>query len=88
MSAANRASMIRLLVGSFSLPAAAAEGTYEALVKPGSGLAPDAAFHSRGFETVLAIRAEMEGMWGGTPPAAGKYLDLSHYSRAIAMASE
>jgi NitT/TauT family transport system substrate-binding protein len=88
MNPANRSAMIELLAGSFRLSPAAAEGTYEALIKPGSGLAPDAALDHSGFKTVLAIRAEMEGMWGGTPPAVDKYLDLSHYNRAIAMASE
>jgi hypothetical protein len=33
---------------------------------------------------VLSIRAEMEGMWGGQAPAAGRYLDLSHYDSAVA----
>jgi hypothetical protein len=32
---------------------------------------------------VLAIRAEMEGMWGGTPPSPAKYIDLSYFDRAI-----
>ena len=48
------------------------------LLTPGSGLAPDAAFNHAGFAQVLAIRAEMEGMWGGTPPPADRYLDLSY----------
>jgi ABC-type nitrate/sulfonate/bicarbonate transport system substrate-binding protein len=75
--------MVALLTSSFKLSPQAAQGTYEALLKPGSGLAPDARFSDEGFKTVLAIRAEMEGMWGGTPPAPGKYLDLSYYDRAI-----
>ena len=75
--------MVALLIASFKLSQQVAEGTYDALVKPGSGLAPDADFNSAGFKTVLAIRAEMEGMWGGTPPAAGKYLDLSYHRAAI-----
>lgn len=79
----NRQAMIALLTASFKLSDAVAGGTYDALVKPGSGLAPDAAFSSEGFEAVLLIRAELEGMWGGTPPAAGKYTDLSFYSRAL-----
>lgn len=32
-------------------------------------------------------RAAMAGLWGGTPPAAGKYTDLSFYSRTIQSAS-
>jgi ABC-type nitrate/sulfonate/bicarbonate transport system substrate-binding protein len=82
MDRANKAAMLGLLTTRFKLEGAAAENTYEALLTPGSGLAPDAAFHPEGFAQVLAIRAEMEGMWGGTPPAAAKYLDLSFYERA------
>ncbi|OGB03063.1 MAG: hypothetical protein A3E79_16450 [Burkholderiales bacterium RIFCSPHIGHO2_12_FULL_61_11] len=83
MNPAHRGAMIELLTRRFKLAPEVAEGTYQALVTPGSGLAPDARFSRDGFEAVLAIRAEMEGMWGGTPPAPDQYLDLSHYERAI-----
>ena len=86
MNPANRAAMIALLRDKFQLSASAAEGTYDALVTPGSGFAPDAAFSRPGFQTVLSIRAEMEGMWGGVPPALDQYLDLSHYDAAMLMA--
>ncbi|NQW80003.1 MAG: ABC transporter substrate-binding protein [Polaromonas sp.] len=86
MNPANRAAMIDLLRDKFQLSASAAEGTYDALVTLGSGLAPDAAFSRPGFQTVLSIRAEMEGMWGGVPPALDRYLDLSHYDAAMLMA--
>lgn len=83
MAPANRAAMVALLVERFKLDAAAAEGTYAALVAPGSGLAPDARLDLEGFSAVLALRAEMEGMWGGTPPAPDRFLDLSHYAAAV-----
>ncbi len=83
MNPANRAEMIKLLADRFKLASAAAEGTYQALLTAGSGLAPDARLNLEGFMTVLAIRAEMEGMWGGKPPAPDKYLDLSYYERAL-----
>jgi ABC-type nitrate/sulfonate/bicarbonate transport system substrate-binding protein len=83
MNPSNRLEMVNLLTSRFQLSAPVAEGTYEALVKPGSGLATDARFSSEGFVVVLAIRAEMEGMWGGTPPAPDKYLDLSFFDRAM-----
>jgi ABC-type nitrate/sulfonate/bicarbonate transport system substrate-binding protein len=83
MNPSNRLEMVNLLTSRFQLSAPVAEGTYEALVKPGSGLATDARFSSEGFAAVLAIRAEMEGMWGGTPPAPDKYLDLSFFDRAM-----
>lgn len=82
MDRTHRAAMLALLAENFKLDAQAAQDTYEALLTPGSGLAPDAAFNQEGFVQVLAIRAEMEGMWGGTPPAPEKYLDLSCHERA------
>ncbi len=87
MNPAYRVAMIALLQDKFQLSSSAAEGTYDALVAPGSGLAPDAAFSRPGFQTVLSIRAEMEGMWGGVPPALDQYLDLSHYDAAMQMAA-
>lgn len=85
MNPAHRADMIDLLMRSFKLDSPAAAGTYEALLTPGAGLAPDARFNLEGFQTVLAIRAELEGMWGGAAPAPQRYLDLSHFDRAIKM---
>jgi len=32
---------------------------------------------------VLALRAEIEGQWGGKPPAPEKCLDLGYYGRAL-----
>jgi ABC-type nitrate/sulfonate/bicarbonate transport system substrate-binding protein len=84
MNPAHRADMLALLVRSFKLSEAAAAGTYAAMLQAGSGLAPHAAFSHEGFATVLSIRAEMEGMWGGQAPAAGRYLDLSYYDSAVA----
>ncbi len=81
----NRLQTIALLQDNFKLSAAAAGASYEALLAPGSGLAIDAAFSRAGFEAVLAIRAEMEGMWGGVAPAPDAYLDLSHYEAALAL---
>jgi hypothetical protein len=30
------------------------------------------------------LRAEIEGQWGGTPPAPETYVDLLYYRRALA----
>lgn len=83
MNPAHRTQMIDLLMRSFKLDQVAAAGTYEALLTPGAGLAPDARFNTEGFRAVLAIRAEMEGMWGGTPPDPAKYIDLSSFEQAV-----
>ena len=51
---------------------------------PRGGAAVDGRFDMEGFRNVLRIRAEMLGSWGGTPPAPERYLDLSHWERAVA----
>ena len=35
-----------------------------------------------GFRNVLALRAEIEGDWGGKPPAIERFVDLSYYEKA------
>ena len=37
-----------------------------------------------GFKNVLKLRAEVEGQWGGYPPAPEKYYDSSYYFGALA----
>ena len=36
-----------------------------------------------GFRAVLALRAEIEGSWGGKAPAPERYIDLSYYDNAL-----
>lgn len=50
----------------------------------GGGFVKDLAFDVEGFKNVLALRAEMEGQWGGKPPAPDKFLDMSYYQKALA----
>lgn len=83
MNPANRAEMIAFLGDRFKLPPPIAEQTYAALMSEGFGLAKDSRFNVDGFRNVLAIRADIEGMWGGAPPAPDRYLDLSYYDRAL-----
>jgi hypothetical protein len=88
MNPAHREQVLAMLASAFDLAPAVAQATYDALLAPGAGLAPDARLNFEGFTAVLNIRAELEGMWGGTAPAAGKYLDLSHYERALRTARQ
>ena len=74
--------MLRVLQRELKLTPRIAELTYAELTTKGSGLAPDCEFDMKGFNNVLALRAEIEGQWGGKPPAPDKYLDLSIYQRA------
>jgi ABC-type nitrate/sulfonate/bicarbonate transport system substrate-binding protein len=83
MDPANKAEAAAALVKRLKLDPKVAEQTVEQLMIPGFGLAPDARFDMDGFRTVLALRAEIEGQWGGKPPAPDKYLDLGFYDRAV-----
>jgi ABC-type nitrate/sulfonate/bicarbonate transport system substrate-binding protein len=79
----NRAAGARLLVERFKIDPKVSERTMEMLSDPKFGLAPDARFDLQGFRNVLALRAEIEGDWGGTPPAPEKYIDLRYYENAL-----
>jgi ABC-type nitrate/sulfonate/bicarbonate transport system substrate-binding protein len=83
MDPANRVAGAAALAARFKLDPKVAEQTVEQLMIPGFGLAPDARFDMDGFRTVLALRAEIEGQWGGKPPAPEKYVDLGYYERAL-----
>ena len=80
----NRAAGARMLVERFKVAPEAAGRTMEQLADPAFGLARDARFDLEGFRNVLALRAELEGDWGGRAPAAERYYDLSYYERALA----
>ena len=58
------------------------ELTYQELMLKGSGLSRDCAIDMPGFKNVLALRAEIEGQWGGNPPAPEKFLDMSYFEKA------
>ena len=73
----------KMLVERFKLDPAVARQTLALLADPNFGLAPDARFDAAGFRNVLTLRAEIEGDWGGKPPAAERYFDLSYYDRAL-----
>jgi NitT/TauT family transport system substrate-binding protein len=83
MDPANRGFAATVLANRLKLDPKVAEQTVEQLMIPGFGLAPDARIDIEGFRTVLAVRAEIEGQWGGKPPAPDKYLDLGYYDRAV-----
>ncbi len=83
MQPANRAESVALLVERVKLAPEVAEKAYDLMREPKFGLAADARFDLEGFRNLLTIRAEMEGQWGGKPPAPEKYFDLSYYNRAL-----
>ena len=55
--------------------------------KPGA-LSKDLQFDVEAFKNFLKLRAEVEGSWGGKPPAAEKFYDLSYYRKALAMVNK
>ena len=79
----NKEASAKILVERFKLDPKVAERTWELLADPKFGLAPDARFSLEGFKNVLALRAEIEGDWGGKPPTAERYFDLSYYDKAL-----
>ena len=80
---ANKAEAIALLSERLKLTPQVAALVYAAATDPAEGMAKDAKFDMAGFANVLKLRAEIEGQWGGKPPAPEKYVDLSYYDRAL-----
>jgi ABC-type nitrate/sulfonate/bicarbonate transport system substrate-binding protein len=81
---ANKAEAIQLLVDRLKLSPDFTERSYAIVTDPVGGVAKDAKFDMEGFKNVLKLRAEIEGQWGGNPPAPDRYIDLSYYNKALA----
>lgn len=82
---ANRSECAALLMKWLKIPQDVAEQTNDLLREPKFGLTPDARFDVEGFKNLLALRAEIEGQWGGNPPAPERYFDPGYYERALKM---
>ena len=83
VSPANREPGTKILVERLKVTPEVAARTWELMTDPKFGLARDARFDMQGFRNVLALRAEIEGSWGGKPPAPERYVDLSYYENAL-----
>ncbi|HWJ00842.1 MAG TPA: ABC transporter substrate-binding protein [Burkholderiales bacterium] len=81
----NRDEAVGLLMERLKLSRDIAERTWHLLADPARGFTPDARFDRKGFDNMLALRAEMEG--GRAPAAPEKYFDLSYYERALSRLS-
>lgn len=85
MDPANKSQVIDLMIKESHLaPEVAAESYEFAMARPG-GYEEDAQFDLNGFTNVLKLRAEVEGQWGGHPPAIDKYYDGAYYTTAKSM---
>lgn len=80
----NKEEVTKLLSDRLKLSPKVAAQTYAAATDPADGIVRDAKFDLEGFRNVLKLRAEIEGQWGGKPPAPDKYFDMSYYDKAIA----
>src|SRR6266540_4342137 len=80
---ANKDEAIALLAERLKLSPQIAAQSYAVAINPAEGIAKDARFDMAGFNNTLKLRAEIEGQWGGNPPPAKRYIDLSYYDRAL-----
>lgn len=81
---ANKSAVIALMTARFKLPPDFIVKSYAVATDPADGFIKDAHFNMQGFLNVLKLRADIEGQWGGHPPAPEKYVDLSYYNTAMA----
>jgi ABC-type nitrate/sulfonate/bicarbonate transport system substrate-binding protein len=81
---ANKQQVIELWTKEYHLAPEVAAENYEMTITRAGGFARDARFDLDGFKNVLKLRAEVEGQWGGHPPAPEKYYDSSYYDAALA----
>jgi len=77
----HKAEAIDLLATALQLDREVAAETYARGV---AALAPDARLDLDGLRSVLTLRAEIEGQWGGRAPDPDKYLDPTYYDAALA----
>jgi len=79
----NRAANVALLIEKLKISQQEAERTYELLLDPEFGFAPDAKFNHEGFRNMLALRAEIQRRPGDTAADPARYVDLGYYERAM-----
>jgi NitT/TauT family transport system substrate-binding protein len=84
LAAANKQQLIELWIKEYHLAPDVAAENYETTITRAGGFARDARFDVDGFKNVLKLRAELEGQWGGHPPAPEQYYDSSYYDTALA----
>lgn len=87
MDPANKDKVIAMLAGNRQSPEIAAEA-YDLQMHHLNGWSRDARFDIEGFQNVLKLRAEVEGSWGGKPPAPEKFYDASYYEKALKLVNK
>jgi ABC-type nitrate/sulfonate/bicarbonate transport system substrate-binding protein len=79
----NRDAAVKILAERLKVSPDVAAHTWQLLSDPKFGLAKDGRLDLAGFRNVLALRAEIEGSWGGKAPPPNRYIDLSYYENAL-----
>ena len=82
MDPANRDKVVAMLGGPRQAPEVAS-ATYDRQMNQLNGWTKNAKFDVEGFKNVLKLRAEVEGSWGGKPPAPEKFYDASYFQKAL-----
>ena len=83
LAPANKEAAAKILATRLKATPEVAARTWELMTDPKFGIARDARFDMDGFRSVLALRAEIEGSWGGKAPLPERYVDLSFYENAL-----
>ena len=83
VSPANKDAAVKILAERLKVKPEIAAQTWQFMTDPKYGIARDARFDMDGFRSVLALRAEIEGTWGGKAPPPERYVDLSYYQNAL-----
>ena len=83
VSPANKDAAVKILSERLKVKPEIAAQTWQFMTDPKYGIARDARFDMDGFRNVLALRAEVEGTWGGKAPPPERYVDLSYYDGAV-----
>ena len=79
----NKPQVLALIKKQWHLSEEQADQSY-ALIQGHAWYQTDARLDLDAFSTVLKLRAEMEGQWGGHAPAPTKYYEPAYYDNALA----
>jgi ABC-type nitrate/sulfonate/bicarbonate transport system substrate-binding protein len=83
MSPENKDAAVAILAERLKVSREVAAQSWDLMTDPNFGITRDARFDMAGFRNVLALRAEIEGGWGGKAPSPERYVDLSYYEGAM-----
>jgi ABC-type nitrate/sulfonate/bicarbonate transport system substrate-binding protein len=83
MDPAHKQQVIGMMIEKQHLTPDVAAEYYGISMTRSGGFEVDGRLDPAGFENVLKLRAEVEGQWGGHPPAMDKYYNDAYYREAL-----